>query len=227
MIAKLVLAILLVCFVHGRWTEQQAAQWYSQYTWSAGFNYAPSYAVNEIEMWESFSSSTVDRELQWAHELGFSKLRVFLHVAPYKEHAAKFLSTITNFLEIARKNQMHVIPVLFDDCWNSEYEIGPQPDPIPGVHNSRWVQCPGNTPIEMSVLEGYVTDILTAFKDSPTVVMWDLYNEVGNSGHWGKSLPLLKKIFEWARKVNPSQPLTSGHWNGDILMQEVNEFILS
>jgi len=28
-------------------------------------------------------------------------------------------------------------------------------------------------------------------------------------------LPLLKKTFEWARSVNPSQPLTSGVWAGN------------
>jgi hypothetical protein len=49
-----------------------------------------------------------------------------------------------------------------------------------------------------------------------TVVMWDLYNEVGNSGKLGSSLPLVKKAFEWARSANPLQPLTSGHWNGGV-----------
>ena len=38
----------LLSFVNARWTEDQAAKWYRQYNWSAGFNYAPSYAVNEI-----------------------------------------------------------------------------------------------------------------------------------------------------------------------------------
>ena len=31
-----------------RWSPEQAKSWYSKYKWSAGFNYAPSYAVNEI-----------------------------------------------------------------------------------------------------------------------------------------------------------------------------------
>ena len=31
-----------------RWTEKEAELWYKQYNWSAGFNYAPSYAVNEL-----------------------------------------------------------------------------------------------------------------------------------------------------------------------------------
>lgn len=41
----------------GRWTEEQAAKWYNEYEWSAGVNYISAYAVNEIEMWESFNAS--------------------------------------------------------------------------------------------------------------------------------------------------------------------------
>lgn len=43
---------------------------------------------------------------------------------------------------------MHVIFVLFDDCWKAEYHMDKQPDPIPGVHNSQWVQCPGTVAIK-------------------------------------------------------------------------------
>ena len=41
----LVVAILVIC-ANARWTEDNAAKWYAKYKWSAGFNYAPSYAVN-------------------------------------------------------------------------------------------------------------------------------------------------------------------------------------
>lgn len=143
-------------------------------------------------MWESFDETIIDRELQYAQNIGFSKLRVFLHVGPYQEHSSQFLDTIDQFLQIARKHNHHVIPVLFDDCWKSTYHMGKQPDPIPGVHNSQWVQCPGDVPIDQIILRNYVTDVLTRFKFDQTIIMWDLYNEVGNSGHFGKSLPLLR-----------------------------------
>jgi hypothetical protein len=35
-------------------------------------------------------------------------------------------------------------------------------------------------------------------------------------------MPLLKKVFEWAREVNPSQPITAGIWNLNFL--ELNAF---
>ena len=99
-------------------------------------------------MWESFNETIISRELQWAQDIGFSFLRVFLHLGPYKLHASKFLNTLERFLLLAKKNKHRVIFVLFDDCWNSEYFLDrDQPAPIPGVHNSQWVQCPGDVPV--------------------------------------------------------------------------------
>ena len=54
-----------------------------------------------------------------------------------------------------------------------------------------------------------------------------MYNEIGNSGHLSKSLPLAKKAFQWARQVNPSQPLTSGKWNYGADYNQINDFILN
>jgi len=45
-------------------------------------------------------------------------------------------------------------------------------------------------------------------------VLWDLYNEPGNSGMGNKSLPLVEAVFDWARQAEPSQPLTIGVWGG-------------
>lgn len=120
-----------------------------------------------------------------------------------------------------------IIFVLFDDCWNDHYTPGVQPDPIPGIHNSRWLQCPGNNPVTEEQMKNYVIDVIAANRNRETVVMWDLYNEVGNSGKLLASLPLAKKVFEWSRSANPTQPLTSGHWNNDIAFDLINEFILS
>ena len=44
--------------------------------------------------------------------------------------------------------------------------------------------------------------------------MWDLYNEPGNSGYGNKSISLLRQIFDWAREVRPSQPLTAAAFGG-------------
>ena len=66
--------------------------------------------------------------------------------------------------------------VLFDDCWKDTYHMGQQPDPIPGVHNSQWVQCPGDNNISISILEDYTKTVINVFKNDERVVMWYLYN---------------------------------------------------
>jgi hypothetical protein len=73
-------------------------------------------------------------------------------------------------------------------------------------------------------LERYVTDILSTFANDERILLWDLYNEPGNSGNGDKSLALLKSVFEWARAVDPSQPLTAGVWFDN---KELNKFQLA
>jgi hypothetical protein len=64
-------------------------------------------------------------------------------------------------------------------------------------------------------LRKYVTDIIGAFKNDGRILVWDLYNEPGNTKRGEKSLPLLKNAFKWAREAKPSQPLTAGMWGTD------------
>ena len=58
------------------------------------------------------------------------------------------MKDIFSFLAVAKGRGFNVIPVLFDDCWKGTWKDGVQPEPIPGIHNSQWVQCPGNDHIE-------------------------------------------------------------------------------
>jgi len=76
----------------------------------------------------------------------------------------------------------------------------------------------------VSMLEVYVKDILTAFKKDNRILLWDVYNEPGNSGYGNKSMPLLQKIFSWGRTIDPEQPLSAGVW--DLRLKELNQFQL-
>ena len=92
-------------------------------------------------MWqaETFDTSTIDRELGYAESIGFSVVRVFLHPLLWMQDPAGFKSRIDQFLSIANSHKIKTMLVMFDDCWNPEGFLGPQPNPIPGVHNSQWV----------------------------------------------------------------------------------------
>ncbi len=212
-----------------QWSVARASIWYDQLPWPVGFNYAPRYAINQLEMWqeETFDPVIIDQELDWAAGIGFNMVRVFLHHLPWQQDAAAFSQRIDLFLSIADKHDIDVMFVLFDDVWNPIPQPGKQPEPTPGVHNSGWVQSPGAAILgdinRHDELEPYVRGILSRYGDDERVAVWDLYNEPGNLNAipYGNvelddkpkySLILLEKVFAWARSENPIQPLTSGVW---------------
>jgi hypothetical protein len=57
-----------------------------------------------------------------------------------------------------------------------------------------------------------VKDIVGAFAKDRRVVIWDLYNEPGNSNMGDKSQPLMEAAYTWTREMKPSQPLTVAAW---------------
>lgn len=204
--------------VNKRWSAEKANAWYANQPWLVGCNFLPSTAINQLEMWQAdtFDPKTIDRELGWAQKLGMNTARVYLHDLAWKADPDGFKNRIDQFLKIAKKHGIRPVFVLFDDCWNKNPKIGKQPNPIPGVHNSGWVQSPSSkivtNPKEWDRLEKYVKDIVGAFGKDDRILLWDVYNEPGNNDLNEKSLPLLKAVFAWARSANPEQPLSAGVW---------------
>ncbi len=215
---------------HGVWSKEQTNEWYTQWGWLRGANFNPSSAINQLEMWqaESFDTAAINRELGWAESIGMNAMRVYLHHLAWEVDPEGFKSRMSQYLEIADTHGIVTIFVFFDDCWNPTYVSGKQPEPKPGIHNSGWVQDPGTLIFENpeldSILETYMKDVLTYFAKDTRIVLWDVYNEPGNSGYGNRSMPLLQKAFQWGREVNPSQPLSAGIWHFDL--KELNKFQL-
>ena len=213
------------------WGQAKANNWYKQQGWLRGCDFITSSAVNQLEMWqaETFDSAGINRELGYAESIGLNCMRVFLHHAAWQQDKDGFKKRMDIYLSIANKHHIKTMFVFFDDCWNESYKTGTQPAPKVGVHNSGWLRDPGkllyDDPSVVATLEMYVKDILTTFKNDNRILMWDLYNEPGNSGYGNKTMPLLENIFHWARQVNPSQPLSAGVWNPQL--KELNAFQLA
>lgn len=205
-----------------RWSEEKANAWYAKQPWFVGANFIPSTAINQLEMWqaETFDPVTIDRELGWAAAIGMNAMRVYLHHAAWKSDKEGFKKRMKSYLKIAHKHHIATLFVFFDDCWSRTYKTGTQPAPKTGVHNSGWLRDPGdliNTDSTLIIsLEAYVKDILTTFSKDKRIMMWDLYNEPNNSGALKQTVPLLKKAFQWASTVRPSQPITSGTVEGAL-----------
>jgi L-alanine-DL-glutamate epimerase-like enolase superfamily enzyme len=214
-----------------RWTEAQAKAWGDENGWLRGSNFNPSTAINQLETWqaESFDPETIDRELGWAEDIGMNCMRVYLHHVAWQVDKEGFKHRMNQYLTIADSHGIKTIFVFFDDCWNPTYQAGKQPDPKPGVHNSGWVRDPGELIYEkpelITVLEEYVKDVLSTFKNDKRIVMWDLYNEPGNNNYGNKSMPLLEKVFAWGWEVRPTQPMSVGVWNASLT--DLNVFQLA
>lgn len=111
------------------------------------------------------------------------------------------------FLNICKKYSIRPMFVFFDDCWNAESAYGKQPELKPGVHNSGWVQDPScslrkDTLTLYPFLQEYVKDIIRTYAHDDRILMWDLYNEPGNSKHEETSLSLLTNVFAGYATVN-------------------------
>jgi len=205
-----------------RWTAERANAWYEQQPWMAGANYVPSDAVNNVEMWrkETFNPGLIRKELTWAAQAGINSLRVFLSYHVWKHEGDAFLDTFEAFLRIADECGHTVMPILFDDCafdGGADPVYGPQPEPIPNIHNSRWVPSPGQSvqddPAQLASCKAYLDAVIGAYRDDRRIILWDLYNEPGNTDRVLQCLPLLVSAFRWARAHAPVQPLCASIYN--------------
>lgn len=215
-----------------RWSTEKAKAWYAKKGWLRGCNFQPSTAINQLEMFQeaTFDTATIKRELGWAEGLGFNVMRVYLHHLLWTQDKEGFKKRLDQYLAISTQHGIKTLFVFFDDCWNDTAWVGIQPLPKPGVHNSGWVRDPGTMlhryADTLQTLKAYVQDMMGHFKNDERILMWDLYNEPGNSGQLNKSMPLLKNVFAWAREIHPSQPLTAGVWNNGTGFAELNRFQL-
>ncbi|HLI76444.1 MAG TPA: cellulase family glycosylhydrolase [Acidobacteriaceae bacterium] len=214
-----------------RWSEAKAQTWYDAQPWLVGANFIPSDAINELEMFQpaTFNPALNDKELGMAEGIGMNTMRVFLQDQLFLSDPRGFGQRLNTFLDIAAKHHIRPLLVLFDSCWEPNPHLGPQHPPIPGIHNSGWVQSPGDPrlldPAVEPQLKAYVQGVVGAFANDKRILGWDVWNEPDNDNggrfHEDGAAKvrrvdeLLPKVFAWAREMHPTQPLTSGVWAGD------------
>jgi len=225
-----------------RWTPERAQRWQAESGWLVGCNFTPSSAGNQLEMWQadSFDAATINRELGWAASLGMNVVRVYLHNLLFEAEGEAFLDRVEQFLDIAHNHDIRLLPVLFDGVWHPRPQLGVQPEPKPRRHNSIWLQAPGSRILHdresWPQLRPYVDAWLSRFAADPRVLAWDLVNEpdqvdaltLANDSRPAKAeaaTGLLNCLFDWARAVNPSQPLTAGLWEYDSQHQPLDNAI--
>lgn len=217
-----------------RWTKEQARHWQEKHGWLVGFNYLPRTAGNWIEMWqeEDFAAGIINQELGWAAAVGYNCLRTNLSYQVWADDREGLHQRLEDFLALCNKHAISVILTLMDDCEFSDQPptTGKQPAPLEGIHNSIALGSPGRRfvcqPNLWPKLEHYIKDIIETYQQDERVICWDLYNEPTNrmvfstkkDADYLKRFPesfshdLMIQTFQWAREINPSQPLTVAAW---------------
>ncbi|CAN5680137.1 hypothetical protein BH11ACT6_BH11ACT6_28680 [soil metagenome] len=214
-----------------QWSPEHAQRWYRGQGWLVGANYIPSTAINQLEMFQPgmFDPRRIDVELRIARLIGLNTVRVFLHDQLWTQDQRGFQHRLAQFVGLAARNGIKPLFVFFDSCWDPLPRLGPQRPPRPGVHNSGWVQSPGAERLGdrgyHAVLRQYVVGVMNQFRHDQRVLGWDLWNEPDNPADTYRKVErrdkmelvaaLLPQVFQWARSVNASQPLTSGVWQGE------------
>ena len=216
-----------------RWSADRARAWAARTPWLCGCNFLPSTAVNFLEMWrrETFDPGTIERELGFAARVGMNALRTNLSFTVWRHDPDGHFERFERLLDAAEMAGLLVVPCLFDDCGFGGREPihAAQPDPVPGVHNSRAVASPGREALldrnNWPAFEDYARGVVSRHRGDPRIVLWDLYNEPGNRMVFTEdgyredpnetaphALALLRAVFAWARAENPVQPLTVAAW---------------
>ena len=198
-----------------RWSEEKANEWYASQPWPVGCVYMPSYGGTPVEIWgkEYFKPEVVDSELALAEDLGFNAIRLFLCDVVWQEDPKGFMERLEETVRLADKHGMRILMTFFTNGGTIKNPYtGPQPQPVPGVHNSVWMSSPGkdvvNNPEKWPVIERYLKQVMKRYRNDPRILAWCLYNEPEHTDGFN-TLSFIKEVYRWAREVNPSQPLTS------------------
>tara|TARA_A100001011_G_scaffold64900_1_gene65644 strand:+ start:12858 stop:14096 length:1239 start_codon:yes stop_codon:yes gene_type:complete len=189
-----------------RWSENKIWDWYNDQPWLVGTNFITSSSINQLEFWqeETFDLRLIEKELKLSSSIGMNTHRVYLHDLLWQQDSIGFLERIDKFLEISDKNGIKTMLVFFDDVWHPVPKLGKQPQPIPHVHNSGWVQSPGAKilydTLSQNRLKSYVKGVVSKFSNDSRVLAWDLYNEPGQKGISSHNIPK-KRATELYRKI--------------------------
>jgi hypothetical protein len=209
----------------GIWTTERAWAWYKSKPWIVGWNYMPSTSVNAIEWWQDethVTDSNINRELGLGQQLGYNSIMVYVPYIVWVKDSAYLKNRFSRFLTIAANHQMTVSPIFYDDVGfkAGEPSLGDQGEPNPSVLMSQWTADPGPTlsvsTAERTKFKRYIQDFIRTYGQDSRILLWNMYNEPGNTGMGIRTFPLVELSFQWAREIGPSQPLTCSEWGNYV-----------
>ena len=213
-----------------RWSKERIWEWYRARPWMRGCNYMSADSANRVDQWQEYGFEerfrTTEAELALMQKTGFNSVRLILEYVVWKEEHDGFMERFDRYLSLLAKYGISAMIVLANDCMPPKTELwrppylgeqqydwgyhGGKKHSQHGAHSEPAPHFYLDDPETRKDYYGMITEIVTKYKDDPRVVIWDLYNEPGNSRRGNLTLPILKEIFALVRGIAPSQPLTVG-----------------
>jgi HpiC1 cyclase/Cellulase (glycosyl hydrolase family 5) len=223
-----------------RWTKAEAQSWYHDQPRLFGANYVMTYAVTPTEMWQAdtsvpdantFDINAIRSEFDIAQQTGFNTLRTTLSYEVWKADRDGFMNRLEQVIDAAAVRGIRPTLIFWDDVNFTHNEnvpfrepyLGPQADPVPGMHNSQWTGTGGAAVRDNSAnwelprtssepgagAKEYIQEIIGTYANDNRVLMWNCFNEPG-----GASGGLVHATADWAREMDPIQPISFDVWGG-------------
>ncbi len=172
-----------------------------------GAVYIPTRAYNAFQQWRDYSSEVAERDLGFAQSVNINSLRIWVSYEYWSVEPSAFERKFEDFLCIADKKGMRVMPSLFECCGREPHvEYINDTDQFTGTA----VRSPGteitNDEKKWDVPFGFVDWFLDRYKDDERLLAIEVTNEPKTvEDHlWG--IALLKRV----KSAGGTVPVTLG-----------------
>ena len=235
-----------------RWTKERAWEWYNGRPWMRGCNYMSADCANRVDQWQEYGFEerfrTTEEELALMQKTGFNTVRLILEYVVWKEEHDGFLERFDRYLSLCAKYGVSCMVVLANDCMppkndprriprlgEQTYDVGYHGGKKVSQHALKTDDEPNphpylDDPEERERYLGMVREMVTRYRKDDRICVWDVYNEPGNRRRDRLTLPILARMFEMLRAIDPIQPLTAGVWrfgeDGSAPYSEVEQYAL-
>lgn len=215
-----------------RWSKEKAWAWYDAHPWIRGCNYMSADCANRIDQWQEYDFEkrfeTTKTELALMKELGYNSIRILPEFFVWEKEHDGFMERFERYISLAARYGISCMVILGNDCMPPYEEamkrmyLGEQHFDI-GYHGGRRVSQHGvfqgsgysllDDPATAEKYYDFVKELVQKYKNDERILIWDVFNEPGNSNRGSMSLPHLKKFFEIIRAADPIQPTTVAVWS--------------
>ena len=169
-----------------------------------------------------FNEKVIQQELGWAQTVvGLTSIRLFMSMSQYQTDRELLFRNFERVLDICASKGLSVMPVIGGSVLRDPDAKDPEPERPPrqylpgvfggggagGAGGGRTVTWDTSWPKYKPLIKDYLQTFIRRYANDKRIILWDLINEPPTAQR-----PLAEYLYQWAREVDPTQPL-SACWN--------------